>query len=150
MLDCLALVASICINQSAQIEVVREAGWVGAAIILTTGKITIESSGDAIDYASRKDVVERCAKSCFIYSQECDSDVGTLRCVIYFASDYSKRMRRLVIESATEEKLSETKASAKLCLEECHELSSLSRYPVGAFPPFRRSRGQPAVGGAGR
>lgn len=141
MIECLALIASICINESAEIQVVYGAGWSGATISTSTSMITSEYAGDTINYASRNDMDKVCDRVCIIYSQQCAEELSSYRCVIYFSRDIHEPLRRLTIESKTPSLLASIKGSAKLCLDgRCFLLSELATTPRGAFPPFQRQR----------
>lgn len=141
MFECLALIASICINESTDAQVVHGAGWSGATIRTSISVITSEYAGDTVNYVSKNDMDKVCDRVCVIYSQQCAQEISSYRCVIYFSHDIHKPLRRLTIESKTPSLLASAKSSARLCVDgRCFILSELATTPRGAFPPFQRQR----------
>lgn len=65
--ECLALVAAICLDESARVEVISDAFWVGARIEVDGAEITSVIRTDAGLFPDRRRIPRYCAASTCIY-----------------------------------------------------------------------------------
>ena len=94
--SCLAIIASICLNGSAEIELVRGWPWSGARI--TAANVTIASTlgTDNRQVPDDSQMEKLCATGkCFRYSRHCSVIMEETHCKYYYASDMSPYLREI-------------------------------------------------------
>lgn len=136
MFDCLALVAAICLNETAMIEVDRSGGGTSAVIDIRRGRIVSQISSDNLLIADREKMFEYCSRECFHYSQKCDIIERRYVCDIYYIEKGKSYVKILTISGPGEAVVNEIKGAIKLCVGgDCQKLSAFEVEPRGAFPP---------------
>lgn len=97
---CLALVASLCITDPAEIRIRKDSLVVAATIQIEGVQIHSTVTSDNIQIPNRRKMQEVCRrKRCFRYSWICNERESSVICELYYEIDNSGRLRRIEVVS---------------------------------------------------
>lgn len=142
MIECLALILSLCLNESSNAEISISPGWTGAEVILSDGSIVIQNSADAVVYGDPKKLHSACEGACLYYAKRCTENNQLYRCSIYFTSELMRPLQVLHIDAAGPSQNTSIQERISLCSnEKCFKISRLVETCAAEnFPPFRYDR----------
>jgi hypothetical protein len=93
--DCLALVALICLNQPARIEILQSPMMSGAVVDIDHLRIESIVSSDNITPADISIMKRECLDGgCFHYSRVCSGTIDVYRCDIYYVLPGESSLKR--------------------------------------------------------
>lgn len=100
--SCLALVASICLNRPAEIELVQGWSWGGAKIVTGNLRITSTMGTDNHQLPDNSQVQKICISGkCFRYSRHCFVSMEEMHCKYYYVTDASPLLKEIEIVGPT-------------------------------------------------
>lgn len=95
---CLAVVAALCVNDTATVNISPGPGWVGAVVTLKRVKITSTISSDAIISPYKKSMQELCLNgACTFYKGYCGQSKRKYTCNVWYSFDGVASLRRVEI-----------------------------------------------------
>ena len=145
--QCLAIVAGVCLNAPATIELGSDSIWTGARIKLDTALVISTIRSDNIAFPDRRRMKRYCTKtSCTSYYRYCNRSDDKYICTIYYnrgRDDYNKTVS---IEAADAGAVNA--ALSRLALVENSSaalvpLAKLSSEGAGPVPPYCRPKRDP-------
>lgn len=139
MIECLALIAAICLNQTAEVELRRDGSGTGAYIKLRDGEIISEIASDVLISPDRKLMHKVCRSECLYHAQNCSENSSGSTCIIYYLNTGDVYLKRIELSAKSAKDIQSIKRSVDICLSTgCLRLSDLSNEIKGHFPPFER------------
>lgn len=107
---CLAVVASVCVSDTASADISPGPGWVGAVITLKDVKITSTISSDSIVTPYKKHMIKLCLKNqCIFYKGFCGKSEDEYKCLLWYSFDRMTELRNIEIRGRRDAVLSTTK-----------------------------------------
>lgn len=145
MLDeCIALVATICLNQNARAEVFVTSLSAGARIEIEDTKITSILRTDASPFPDRRRMYRYCSKhECIHYHVFCESSLDSYKCRVSYFEQGSGFRRRIEIVTSTETRMAAIFSTLRIAALPSQRLVPLSAFRVKSsapFPPYCRPR----------
>lgn len=142
VLDCLAIVASLCLDQSANLELKRGTVWSGAKITIGDVEIISTASADSVITPYIPLMHRICdKKKCIFYKSYCDTQDGRCICTVWFTFYRDMYLRKLEISGPNTAVLDIKKrvnlVRAPNFMVPLSQLSLMSR---DSSPPVCRSR----------
>jgi hypothetical protein len=102
--ECLALVASICLTGPAKIEIERSTLWVGASLEIADVRVRSTLSSDSVSLPNRKHMERRCNQArCFYYSGICEKKSDSVICILYYEINDSGMLQDIEISGPSVE-----------------------------------------------
>jgi hypothetical protein len=93
---CLAVVASLCVADSAKADINSGPGWVGAVIEMKDVKITSTIASDAIVTPYKNQMTKHCLREgCILYKAYCGKVDSKLGCSIWYLREDALELRRV-------------------------------------------------------
>lgn len=100
--DCVALIASICINGPANVELVQNTVWSGARISIGGVNIISSLGSDNLQAPDTRQMSEHCvSKKCIKYTRACRSVNSGFQCKVYYVTKHLTYMREINFEAAS-------------------------------------------------
>lgn len=97
-LNCLAVIASLCVPDTAKADISSGPGWVGAVIATKNTRITSTIASDALIYPYKKLMQDLCSgESCILYKGFCGKNVRKFSCNIWYSVDENSELRRIEV-----------------------------------------------------
>lgn len=94
--SCLAVVASLCVPDTAKADISSGPGWVGAVITLNNVRATSTIASDAIVSPDKKHMIKLCLdERCIFYKGYCGQGNGKFTCSIWYSFDGMSELRRI-------------------------------------------------------
>lgn len=144
--QCLAVVASLCINQSVNADIAYEGNWAGAQISLGTSDITAVWYSDSIPFPDRSRMHKSCVEGgCVFYHKSCASSEQRFSCTISFNELWWDYNRTIIIRSPSKEELDRLEQGLKIVIggRVLLPLGLLSEISDEAIPPYCRPSNDP-------
>jgi hypothetical protein len=95
---CLAVVASLCVADTAKADISSGPGWVGAVIAIKDVTITSTITSDAIVTPYKEDMLSLCTgEHCVFYKGYCDNNKHRTNCSLWYLPEKSSQLRRIEI-----------------------------------------------------
>jgi hypothetical protein len=93
---CLAIVASLCVTDTAKADISSGPGWMGAVITLNNVKVTSMTSSDAIIIPYKERMTKLCSVGhCIFYKGYCGKGDGKFSCNIWYSFEEATELRRI-------------------------------------------------------
>lgn len=144
--ECLAVIAGLCVNQSATADLSFSGGWAGAQISISNTKLVAVWYNDNIVFPDRRLMEKVCVKGgCLYYHKFCNEKDGRYRCTISYNEGWWDTNRRIAIESPTSEELIRVSNGLSIVLSggQLVPITSISIASQDDRPPFCRPTDDP-------
>lgn len=144
--QCIAVVASLCINQSSSADITYEGSWSGAQITFATGDVTAVWYSDSIPFPDRSRMNKSCIEGgCVFYHRFCETSERGVSCTISFNELWWDYNRSFIINSPTMEEMNQLESSLRLVVGGSYllPLGMLSETSEDAIPPHCRPSDDP-------
>jgi hypothetical protein len=142
--ECLALVAAICLNQNASVEVVSDSIWGGARIAVDGTQITSIVRSDSGVFPDRRRMHRYCmAEKCLYYHVYCAQEGARYFCRISYNEAADRFSRRLEIYSPDQSHMAASLRRLRLAVAGDRYLFPLSGFrerSSAPYPPWCRPR----------
>jgi hypothetical protein len=97
--DCLAVVASLCLNTNADVKISWSTIWSGGVLNISGAKVTSAMSTDSAVMPNPKTMLKTCAgDKCVLYSGHCGGSAAEYRCKLWYSFGSRLALRSIQIE----------------------------------------------------
>ena len=142
--ECLALIATVCLNQNSHAEIFSTTLSAGARIDIESAKIMSLVRTDASPFPDRRRMHRYCAgRECIHYHVFCESLTGKHMCRVSYFEQGDGFRRRLEIVTNSEIQMSDIFSTLRIAALPSQKLIPLSAFRVKSptpFPPYCRPR----------
>jgi len=144
--QCLAIIAGLCVNQSAHVELDRQGLWSGADISINRSQLSVVANSDSLPFPDRRKMAKACVEGgCIYYHRHCEDKNAELICRISYNQIWWHHNRQIVVHSPSREAMEADLHSINLVIGEgaAIALNDLSTTAETELPPFCRPSTDP-------
>lgn len=142
LLECLSIVAAICVNENAVIELHKDSDWTGATIVIDDVQITSMIASDVMMFPDRRRMTRYCvSEECIYYYLYCSAEGVMKSCTLSYNQEGDSYNRELRISASTYEQMETVSRRLRLLPrrgQSPFSISALSQRNSQRDPPYCR------------